>query len=234
MKRQSFTLDELQDRINYRFNDLRLLETATTHSSYVKETKDSGESNERLEFLGDAFLDAIVGQELFESFPSKEEGFLSKMRAAIVCEDGLANEAERLEIGEFLKFGKGEEKNGGRRRRSILADALEAIIGAVYLDGGFDQVRRVVLELFADAIGRVEAGEYQRDDYKTALQERLQQNGTADIRYIVIGEEGPDHDKTFTVQLVVSGRPMTTGEGKSKKKAEQQAAKNMMENLDAF
>lgn len=224
-------IEELEKRIDYRFENKTILETAITHSSYIKEHCKGGKSNERLEFLGDAFFDAIIGEELFSVFTDKEEGFLSQLRAVLVCEDSLAKAATRLEIGEFLKLGKGEAKNGGRHRKSILADALEAIMGAVYLDGGFEEVKRVVLGIFADDVRDVEIGKITSEDYKTNLQEILQKNGNIDIKYEVIKQEGPDHDKTFTVRLFINGEPETTGVGKSKKKAEQKAAKHMMEKL---
>lgn len=224
-------LEELENRINYKFNDRKLLETAVTHSSYVKEHGNREKSNERLEFLGDAFFDAIIGEKLFLLFSNKEEGFLSQMRATLVCENSLAKQAQALGIGEFMKLGKGEDRNGGRTRKSILADALEAIMGAIYLDGGFEEVKRVVLEIFDGAVSEVESGKILNVDHKTALQEKLQRNGNVDIKYEVIDQVGPDHDKTFTVQLIIDGEPMTIGVGKSKKKAEQQAAGKMMEKL---
>lgn len=224
-------LEELENRIDYHFQDRKLLETAVTHSSYVKEHGNREKSNERLEFLGDAFFDAIIGEKLFLFFSNKEEGFLSQMRAILVCENSLAKEAEKLGLGQFLKLGRGEDRNGGRSRKSILADALEAVMGAIYLDGGFEEVKRVVLNIFDEAVQAVEHGIISNVDYKTALQEKLQRNGSVEIKYVVINQEGPDHDKTFTVQLMIDGQPMTTGIGKSKKKAEQQAAGKMMENL---
>ena len=143
---------QLEAGIDYEFKDKKLLVTAVTHSSYVKEHCKAEKSNERLEFLGDAFFDAIIGEELFKIFPNKEEGFLSRIRATLVCEKSLAKEAVNLQLGEYLLLGNGEEKSGGRFRESILADALEALIGAVYLDGGFEEVKRVVLKLFQDSI----------------------------------------------------------------------------------
>lgn len=219
----------LENSINYHFNDRKLIETAVTHSSYIKEHAGGRKSNERLEFLGDAFFDAIIGEELFKIFPHKEEGFLSRIRATLVCEKSLAKAAAKLELGEFLLMGKGEERSGGRNRESILADAMEAVIGAVYLDGGFDAVKTLVLDLFAHAIDDARHGKYVITDYKTALQERLQGRGITDIRYELIKEEGPDHDKTFFIQLIVDGKPGSEGRGKSKKQAEQQAAEAMME-----
>lgn len=220
---------QLEEKIGYRFNDISILKTAVTHSSYIKEHDRSTKSNERLEFLGDAFFDAIIGEKLFGMFPQKEEGYLSRTRATLVCEKSLAEKAKQLGLGEYILLGNGEEHNGGRNRESILADTMEAIMGAVYIDGGFEAVKDVVLCLFRDAIEDVKRGKYIIVDYKTRLQEKLQINGAANIRYNMLEELGPDHDKTFVVQLAVNGRPVSTGRGKSKKQAEQNAAKAMLE-----
>lgn len=222
-------IDQLEKDLNYRFEDGRLLQNALTHSSFIKEHGDVVRSNERLEFLGDAFFDAIIGEELYKIFPQKEEGFLSRVRASLVCEKSLAIAARRLNIGRYLHIGNGEEKSGGRNRESILADAMEAIIGAIYLDGGFEAVKKVVLGIFREAIDDSKNGKYIITDYKTALQERLQHQGITDIKYVLIGEKGPDHDKTFKVQLMVNGIPEATGVGKSKKQAEQHAAEVVIE-----
>lgn len=218
-----------EKKINYEFNDKSILITALTHSSYVKEHGKGEKSNERLEFLGDAFFDAIIGEKLFSLFPNKEEGFLSRTRATLVCEKSLAEEARKLQLGEYLMLGNGEDRNGGRHRESILADAMEAIIGAVYLDGGFDAARKMVLNLFHDVIEDTRHGKYIITDYKTVLQEELQSRKITDIKYILIGESGPDHDKTFEVELKVDGESQAAGIGKSKKQAEQNAAKAMLE-----
>ncbi|MCI7145838.1 MAG: ribonuclease III [Clostridiales bacterium] len=217
-------ITQFEGKIEYRFNDRELLVTALTHSSYAQENGGASENNERLEFLGDAFFDAIIGEELYRDFPGKEEGFLSRARAAIVCEKALALEGRRLGVGEIIRLGRGEEKNGGRERESIIADAMEAVIGAVYIDGGFEEAKRVVLHIFRGLIEDAKSGKFIVRDYKTALQEVLQQQGITDIKYIPQGEEGPDHNKTFTVRLEVEGRKMSEGRGKSKKQAEQQAA----------
>lgn len=224
MKNAMNQITQFETRIKYRFNDKELLLTALTHSSYAQESGNPSGSNERLEFLGDAFFDAIIGEELYRTYPDKEEGFLSRARAAIVCEKALAAEGTRLKVGEILRLGKGEEKNGGRKRESIIADAMEAVIGAVYLDGGFGETKRVVLEIFRDLLEDAKSGRFIVRDFKTALQEVLQQHGVTDIRYIPQGEEGPDHDKTFTVRLEVEGKKISEGKGKSKKQAEQHAA----------
>lgn len=219
----------LEEKINYQFHDRSLLENAVTHSSYMKECNREGQSNERLEFLGDAFFDAIIGEALYKMFPRKEEGFLSRTRATLVCEKSLAKVALALCIGDHLLLGHGEERSGGRQRESILADTMEAIFGAVYLDGGFEAAKQVVLALFEQAIDDARHGKYVVTDYKTALQEKLQSQGITDIKYVLLQESGPDHDKTFLVQLSVDGKPQATGQGKSKKQAEQCAAEAMME-----
>ena len=225
----------LQQKLGYTFRDPDLLETALTHSSYSKEHGEGARSNERLEFLGDAFFDAIIGEELFRIFPDREEGWLSRIRATIVCEKSLAAQARKLELGDFLLLGHGEEKSGGRRRESILADATEALIGAIYLDGGYEAVRQVVLDLFRGVIDDTRRGIFIVYDYKTHLQEVLQARGITDIRYQMTGEEGPDHDKTFTVALYIDGVPSSQGRGKSKKQAEQNAAmKALKEELNEF
>ena len=222
-------IGQLEEKINYHFRDRRLLKTAMTHSSYIKEHARGEKSNERLEFLGDAFFDAVIGEALFKVFPHKEEGFLSRTRATIVCEKSLAQAATRLDIGPHILLGNGEERSGGRQRESILADTMEAIMGAVYLDGGFESVKRVVLEIFRDVIDDARHGKYVVMDYKTMLQEKLQSRGITEIHYVLVEETGPDHDKTFLVQLEVEGRQETTGKGKSKKQAEQHAAEAMLE-----
>jgi ribonuclease-3 len=228
-------IQQLEQRLNYRFKDKKLLNNALTHSSYIMEHNRNEQSNERLEFLGDAFFDAIIGEELYKIFPRREEGFLSRIRATLVCEKSLADEARLLELGDFLKLGNGEDRSGGRHRESILADAMEAIIGAIYLDGGFEAVKSVVLNLFDKVIEDTKRGKYIITDYKTALQEKLQAKGITDIKYSLVQELGPDHDKTFIVQLEVEGKAVAKGKGKTKKQAEQHAAELMMEsNENAF
>ena len=222
-------IKQLEKKIRYEFRDRDLLVNAVTHSSYIKEHGEESKSNERLEFLGDAFFDAIIGEELYKIFPQKEEGFLSQVRASLVCEKSLAKAARSLDLGQYIFMGNGEEKSGGRDRESILADTMEAIMGAMYLDGGFEAVKTSVLDIFRGAIDDARNGKFIITDYKTALQERLQHDGITDIKYVLKEEIGPDHDKTFRVQLVVNGRPETFGEGKSKKQAEQRAAEAMIE-----
>lgn len=210
------------------FTDTALLQQALTHTSYANEFK--GEllpSNERLEFLGDAVLDLVIGEYLFRQFRDLPEGDLTKARAALVCEQTLSRRARELEIGEYLLLGKGEAASGGRDRISILADAFEAVIGAVYLDNGFDAASRFVLNHFADDLNAISRGEYSKD-YKTLLQETAQRNGHNKIHYELIAENGPDHNKEFAVSVSVNERQLGVGSGKSKKEAEQNAAQQAL------
>ncbi len=225
--------DKLEAALNYNFNDKNLLMTALSHSSYSNEAK-NGEavSNERLEFLGDSIFNAIISYHLYNKLETCEEGELTKKRAAIIKESSLAECARRLDLGAYLRLGKGEDNTGGRQRKSILADAMEAVIAAIYLDGGLMPAKSFVLDLFSDIIEEAVSGDLYKD-YKTALQERLQTNGDAGITYIVDNEDGPDHEKTFYVKLIAGGGVMGTGSGKTKKMAEQDAAKDALGALSA-
>lgn len=220
----------IEEKIGYRFKDKGLLQTALTHSSYARDRNGLGDYNERLEFLGDAMLDAIAAEELYKVFSDREEGFLSRTRASLVCERFLFEVAQHLALGDYLRLGAGEEKTGGRERPSILADAVEAIIGAVFLDGGYEAARNVVLELLKDGFKEVREGRTIITDYKTALQELLQAEGIAasDIQYVDAGQSGPDHDKVFTVRLDIRGVNEAEGVGKSKKQAQQNAAEKAL------
>ena len=212
--------------IQYQFQDKELLNMALTHSSFCRENGlDNRDSNERLEFLGDAYLDAITATELYQRQKNVGEGKLTRIRATVVCEHSLAQVGKRLSIGSYLNMGKGEEHSGGRNRESIIADAMEAVIGAIFLDGGYDAVKDFVIREFSETIENALAGKL-FTDYKTRVQEILQRNGTApEILYILDAEEGPDHDKTFYVHLTCNGQDLGAGSGKSKKEAEQNAAK---------
>lgn len=216
--------------IGYKFKDIQLLEKALTHSSYVKESGQSHlNDNERLEFLGDAFLDAIIGEDLYRRLPEAEEGKLTKTRASIVCEKSLAEAGRKLDIGAHMRFSHGEEKSGGRNRDSIIADGMEAVIGAIYLDGGYYEAHSFVLGIFSDVLQDAGQGKLINIDYKSEIQEQLQGHGVLDIHYVLEKEAGPDHNKTFTVRLEVCGKVAGRGSGKSKKLAEQNAAKDAME-----
>jgi ribonuclease-3 len=209
--------------------NLELLNVALTHTSYANEHRKSGcRHNERLEFLGDAVLDLVVGEYLFLRFPTWPEGNLTKAKASVVCLTSCADCASRIHLGDHLLLGKGEEKSGGRTRTSILGDAFEAVIGAVYLDNDFPTVSHFVLGHMKKFLDIVDTGLYDHD-YKTDLQEYVQQDGDTDIHYEVISDEGPDHDKTIWTEVYIDGKPMGRGRGKSKKEAEQHAAREALQ-----
>ncbi|MGN1382238.1 MAG: ribonuclease III [Eubacterium sp.] len=221
---------EFEQILQYEYHDIRLLKRALTHSSWCKEHhRPPMECNERLEFLGDAFLDAIIGTELFTRLDHSNEGKLTKLRALVVCEKALAEVGRKLNIGKYLYLGHGEEMTGGRNRESIIADAVEAVIASVFLDSDYDHVRDFVLREFRPLVDLALEGKLY-SDYKTQVQEILQKNGTEpEIRYILDRETGPDHDKTFYVHMLCNGQKMGSGSGKSKKEAEQNAAKASLE-----
>ena len=218
-------LGKLQQRIGYPFRQLGLLEEALTHRSYGRP------DNERLEFLGDSVIELVVSQLLFETFPKLREGELSKMRSSLVKEESLAEVARGIELGRHLKLGKGEEATGGREKASILAGALEAVVAAVYIDGGFEEAFRVVEGLFRERIKQMEEAWRDRD-YKTQLQEYTQARFKEVPRYTVVAERGPEHSKTFEVVVLVGGRIWGRGSGRSKKEAEQRAAEEALRRLD--
>jgi ribonuclease-3 len=213
----------LEQRLDYRFKTPDLLRTALTHKSFVNENPALlREDNERLEFLGDAVLDLAVGHLLMDRFPVRSEGDLSKRRASIVNEQGLYEVAARLALGDWLFLGRGEEQTGGRKKASLLADACEAVLAAVYLDGGFDAAFHVITRLFEERLVAIEkAG---GEDFKTQLQEVVQAKLRQVPRYIVVGESGPDHEKVFEVAVLVGGQEVARASGRSKKEAEQRAA----------
>lgn len=226
--------EPLQKDLNYFFKDEELLITALTHSSYANENKLGVDGyNERLEFLGDAVLSLIVSQYLYKKYPHYPEGELTKIRAKVVCELSLAKAAEKINLGKYLLLGKGEEATGGRYRESILADASEAITGAIYMDSDFDTVNRLMLDRFElDIVQAVDRGNL-FIDYKTELQEILQKTNKSRLEYLVFKEEGPDHNKTFYMNVVINGIIIGTGAGKNKKEAEQAAAKDALQDMRA-
>ncbi|WP_026475972.1 ribonuclease III [Alkaliphilus transvaalensis] len=220
-----------QDKIQYNFKAPELVVEALTHSSYANETKNRKfPYNERLEFLGDSVLSLIISDYIFNKYKHLPEGELTKVRANVVCEASLASVAKKISIGDFLMLGKGEELSGGRKRTSILADAFEALIGAIYTDGGLELARKFVLDNLLDLIELASNGELYKD-YKTHLQELLQSKTTEKIAYRVIKEMGPDHDKTFEVEVCLGGQTLGTGSGKSKKEAEQNAAQEAIQKV---
>ena len=221
-------MTQLEERLGYHFENRALLETALTHSSYADENKGRGlESNERLEFLGDSVLGMVTADYLFRAHPDMPEGDLTRTRAALVCEGSLVEVARALNLGAYLKLGKGEDAGGGRERPSIVADAVEAVLAAVYLDGGIGSARKIIRRFILDR----EAEKSASRDYKTALQELVQRESGQVLRYQLVGESGPDHAKTFTVQVDLNGRAVGRGEGRSKKEAEQMAARAAIEAL---
>ena len=222
-------MKELENAIGYHFRDISLLENALTHSSFANERwHNSLRSNERLEFLGDSILGMIVAEHLYRNFPDRPEGELTRMRADMVCEQSLAVIAGRIGLGAHLMLGHGEEQGGGRTRSSILADAVESVIAACYLDGGFGAALNFVNTFVLSDIPVVK---YHNADYKTALQEKVQQKKHQVLSYHLTGEEGPDHDKRFRVEVRLNGSVVGSGTGTSKKRAEQDAARVALEDL---
>lgn len=218
----------LEEKLDYRFQNSELLEQALTHSSFANERLGGAlMSNERLEFLGDSVLGQVTADHLYRTHPDLPEGDLTRMRAALVCEESLAQVAVGWGLGEYLKLGKGEDQNGGRQRASILADAVEAILAALYLDGGIAQARRTIRAFILSK--EEQAGEGR--DYKTALQEFVQRTPGHTLRYQLLEETGPDHLKEFCMEVTLDGKQVGTGKGHSKKEAEQQAAKVALEAL---
>lgn len=218
---------ELEQLLDYTFGNKDYLYEALSHSSFANEKKKTRHSNERLEFLGDSVLSVVVSQYLFEHYPDLPEGELTKIRAALVCEKSLHKFALRIRLGDFLLLGKGEEHTGGRERPSILADAFEAVIAAIYLDGGLEAARRHILRFIPATLPNNRAVLF--GDYKTALQEVIQKNPEEKVEYVLTHESGPDHNKTFVVEVQLNTNVIGTGTGKSKKEAEQMAAKEALE-----
>ena len=220
---------ELENAIGYRFHNISLLQNALAHSSYANERwHNSLMSNERLEFLGDSILGMVVADHLYQNFADRPEGELTRMRADMVCEKALAQVAGQIGLGQHLLLGKGEEQGGGRGRDSILADAVESVIAACYLDGGMEAAKAFISRF---VLVNVPVSRLSNADYKTALQELVQQKRNQVLTYTMTGESGPDHDKRFEVELTLNGQVVGRGIGSSKKRAEQDAARNAMEAL---
>lgn len=220
----------LEERLGYSFRNRALLETALTHSSYANENRASGiVCNERLEFLGDSVLGVTVADFLYRHFPDMPEGRMTRLRAELVCEQSLHRVALELHLGDYLRLGKGEEHNGGRKRASILSDAVEAVIAAMYLDAGMETAAEFIHRCLLDDVRAIETPSF--TDYKTSLQELVQRHSGQVLSYELVGEEGPDHAKTFRVQVCLNGEPLGRGTGRTKKEAEQTAAANALEAL---
>ena len=222
MPNRSF--EKLEQVLHYQFKNPALLRIAMTHTSFANESKVPTHHNERLEFLGDSVLSVVVADYLFHH-SSRPEGELTRMRAALVSEEALFRFAAEIDLGSYLRLGHGEELGGGRTRPSVVSDAFEALIAALYLDGGMEVARNFILPFITE-------GKTADPDYKTKLQELVQEKPGAELRYAVVGQSGPDHDKTFEVQVTLNGKALATGKGRSKKAAEQQAAKQALAALN--
>lgn len=222
---------DLEKNLGYKFKDINILMNALTHSSFANEARNGVASNERLEFLGDSVLSIIVSDYLYKRFSNLPEGQLTKLRASLVCEKSLCNFSRELELGRFLRLGKGEEKGGGRDRDSILADAFEAVLASVYLDGGLENARKIVMRFIISELEHTDEEVFK--DYKTTLQEIIQQNPEESVVYTLIGESGPDHDKKFEVEVHLNSNVIGRGIGKSKKEAEQFAAREALKLMGA-
>ena len=216
----------LESRLGYNFKNISLLKNALVHTSYANEVRNGISSNERLEFLGDSVLSLIVSDHIFNKFPNLPEGELTRLRASLVCEKALCSFARDLDLGHFLYLGKGEDKGGGRDRDSILADAFEAVLAAIYLDGGMEAAKKYVMRFVLREIdSHIDEN---TKDYKTILQEIIQRNPEETVSYILTDSNGPDHDKSFTVEVHLNSNVIGEGTGKSKKQAEQMAAKQAL------
>lgn len=224
-------LEEFQDTKNLKFNDIMLLNTAFSHSSYVNEAVEDIESNEKLEFLGDSVLTLIVNEYLYKSYPHYSEGQLSKLKSVVVSESSLAYIARIMNLGDYLLLGKGEKQYGGAKRDAILADTMEAVLGAYYLDDGLDKVSGFILPYIKEELEKIDKDEY-RKDYKSALQLITQQKYKSCPEYKTIKEEGPDHDKIFYVNVTIEGKELCTGKGSNKKSAQQEAAKKALKIIE--
>jgi len=217
---------EFEEKLGYSFKDKSLLELALTHSSFANENK-LKKNNERFEFLGDSVLGFVTAEYLFTEFKNRPEGEMTKLRAAVVCEKSLFKFAEQIDLGKYILLGRGEDGTGGRNRPSVVSDAFEAIIAAIYIDGGMEAVRPYILRFIKDAVKR----ETSFKDNKSLLQEEIQKVKGNSLAYEEVGEEGPDHDKTFVFRVKLNGEIIGEGKGKSKKEAEQNAAGNALNKL---
>lgn len=222
-------ISELERKLQYRFHTVSLLETALTHSSWANERRGRSQCNERLEFLGDSVLGMTVAEHLYRTFPDMPEGRMTRLRAELVCEQSLHQVALGLGLGAYIRLGKGEEHTGGHERPSILADAVEAVIAAIYLDGGLEPARAFVHRCVLTDVSAHLSGTSM--DYKTRLQELVQQKSGQTLAYEMVGASGADHSKVFTARVSLNGAPVGEGSGRTKKEAEQMAAKSALEQL---
>lgn len=229
-------LEELENALGYEFDDLKLLRSAVTHRSYANEHDGVTDDNQRLEFLGDAVLGVVIAEELYRRDEQAPEGVLSSRLSELVCEPALVDRAHSLELGDFLRLGRGEEMTGGRRKEALLADAYEAVLGAVFLDAGHDRTRQLILEQFKDAIDAVTDGRgggdvEARGDYKSLLQRRVQSHRPIRPDYQIVETSGPPHDRRFVAEVIVDSTVVGRGEGRSKQEAEQAAAAEAVDDL---
>ena len=219
-------MEDFELKIGYNFKNIELLKTAFTHTSYANERKIS--SNEKLEFLGDAILEFVVSDYLYANYKKLKEGEMTKVRATVVCEESLHQVALKYHFDDLLYLGKGEKISGGNHKKAILADSVEAVIAAIFLDSGLEEAKKFILENLKEAIEQASKSVGQKD-YKTVLQEKLQKHGTVHIEYSIIKEEGPDHDKTFVAEVKCNGKQLAVGQGNTKKQAEMETARVALE-----
>jgi len=222
---------DLELELAYKFKNADLLQQALTHSSHANEKNTGHGDNEQLEFLGDSVLGFLVSDFLFRAHPGLSEGQLSKLKGFFVSSANLVKYAEQIDLGAYLQLGKGEEKTGGRTKQALLVDAFEAILGAIYLDGGIEEARRLMFRFFEHQIGDVQESERQLTDFKTELQEQLQARHRPRADYLLTSEDGPDHQKLFTVEVLIEGETLARGMGLTKKAAEQAAAREALERV---
>lgn len=220
-------LETFEEQIEYKFKNIELLKTAFTHTSYANEKK--VQSNEKLEFLGDSILEFVVSNYLYQNYKKLKEGEMTKVRATVVCENSLHEIALKYHFDELLYLGKSEKLSGGSHKQAILADSVEAVIAAIYMDSGLEQAEKFILNNLKKSIEQASQN-VGKKDYKTVLQEELQRHGSVKIEYQIIKEEGPDHDKTFVAEVRCNGKYLATGKGNTKKHAEMEAARIALEN----
>ena len=224
-------IEEFEKSIGYSFNDKALIDVAFTHSSFTNEARIKTKSNERLEFLGDTILDMVVSEYLFENYKEKPEGWLTRTRSRIVCTDSFAKASEKFDLTKYLRFGMGEKKQGGKLKKHVKADTFEAMCAAIYLDSSYDRLFEFLRDNYSEEVKKIIKDDSLFLDYKTRLQEYYNSHSKKNLSYELIKEEGPEHDKTFTMVVRLGNRELATGQGKNKKTAEQMAAKSAYEKI---
>ena len=224
-------IEEFEKSIGYSFNDKALIDVAFTHSSFTNEARIKTKSNERLEFLGDTILDMVVSEYLFENYKEKPEGWLTRTRSRIVCTDSFAKASEKFDLTKYLRFGMGEKKQGGKLKKHVKADTFEAMCAAIYLDSSYERLFEFLRDNYSEEVKKIIKDDSLFLDYKTRLQEYYNSHSKKNLSYELIKEEGPEHDKTFTMVVRLGNRELATGEGKNKKTAEQTAAKSAYEKI---